>query len=428
MNHWKRFLASSTGNKAFKSFKFTRPATSGEIAPLYKVDGSVTSEKKEQAELLFHGTSIAHIQADLSDIPYDWSPVTNDPNLDFSPLTVEELESVVNQLPKKKAAGPDHLANELIQTALPIISPPLLSILNASLKLGHFPTPWRTATTVIIRKHDKENYSQPNLYRPIALLSCLGKIYEKIITNRMTFWAETKGVLADSHMGGRKQSSVEDAGLILTSWIRCKWREGKVVAGLFLDVKSVYPSIHNRRLLHLLTGKGFPTYLLHGINGFLSERTTILRLQDYTSPPFDLDNGLPQGSPLSVILYILYNSSLVIPAKIEPRANEISIAFIDDVVHLVAHNDPEILVSKIEAHGQRSLEWGSRHGAIFDKKKTGLMYFRNKRKFKPVSIKFGDLQIQPQQKLCWLGFWLDPKLKFRQHISLMKAAGKSTIN
>lgn len=119
---------------------------------------------------------------------------------------------------------------------------------------------------------------------------------------------------------------------------------------------------------------------------------------------------------------------MLIPTKLEPQANEISLAFIDDVVHLVAHTDTSILSSKIEQHGQRSLEWGTRHGAIFDKKKTNLMFFTNKKKFTPVSINFGDLLIQPQQKIRWLGFWLDPKLKFCDHISTMRSSGKNTIH
>lgn len=305
LDHWKRFLATSSGAKAFKAFKYGKPPSSGEVAPLYRPDGSITSYKEDQAELLFRGTSVAHIDTDLSDIPSGWSALTRDPRLDFTPLISEEIDQVITGLPVKKAKGPDQIAKELIKIAYPVIAHQLLNILNACLELGHFPNPWRSATTAIIRKHDKDCYSQPNSYRPIALLNCLGKVFEKIITNRMTFWAETSNALSKNHMGGRKEFSVEDAGVILTTWIRNKWREGKIVAGLFLDVKSEYPSVHKIRLIHTLHTLHCPTYLLSVIDGFLSNRTTTLRMQDYTSRSFPIKNGLPQGSPLSVILYIL---------------------------------------------------------------------------------------------------------------------------
>lgn len=260
------------------------------------------------------------------------------------------------------------------------------------------------------------------------MLNCLGKIYEKIITNRITYWAETSRTVANNHMGGRKQFSVEDAGVILTTWIRNKWREGKIVAGLFLDVKSAYPSVHKRRLMYLLHTQRCPQYLLNVVNGFLSDRTTNLCLQDYLSDQFSIENGLPQGSPLSVILYLLYNSPLLIPNNLEPKANEISIAFIDDVTHLVAYKDPNTLVNRIEHHCQRSLDWGDRYGAIFDKKKANLMYFTNKTNFTPPPIKFGEFHLQPQTQIRWLGFWLDPKLKFRHHIATMRTSGINAIH
>lgn len=229
-------------------------------------------------------------------------------------------------------------------------------------------------------------------------------------------------------MGGRKQCSVEDAGMILTTWIPNKWREGKVVAGLFLDVKSAYPSVHKRRLLHLMHVQRCPQNLLNVVNGFLTDRTTNLRLQDYLSNQFTIENGLTQGSPLSVILYLLYNSPLLIPNKLEPGANKISIAFIDDVTHLVAYKNLNTLIKRIEYHGQRSLEWGDKYGAIFDKKKANLMVFTNKTKFTSPSIRFGEFHLQPQTQLRWLGFWLDPKLKFRHHVTVMRSSGIHTLH
>lgn len=399
LEHWKKFLANSSGVKAFKALKYVKPPSSGEIAPLYRADGSITSDKEDQADLLFHGTSVAHIEADLSDIPPEWSASNRDPRLDFIPLSLDEIEPIINHLPVKKARGPDQIANKLIKTAYPIINSTLQKIFNACLELGYFPNSWRTATTAIIRKQDKDCYSHPNAYRPIALLCCLGKVFEKIITNRVTCWAETTGALSKNHMGGRKQYSVEDAGVILTTWIRNKWQEGKIVAGLFLDVKSAYPSVHKLRLLYSLQTRHCPLYLLNVIDGFLSNRTTTLKLQDYTSHIFSIENGLPQGSPLSVILYILYNSSLLIPTILDPSTDEIFIAFIDDVSQLVAHKDPTRLIEKIEHQGQHSLDWGKRFGAIFDKKKANLMFFTKKTRFTPSSINFGEFHLQPQTKV-----------------------------
>lgn len=128
-----------------------------------------------------------------------------------------------------------------------------------------------------------------------------------------------------------------------------------------------------------------------------------------------------------MVLYLLYNSSLLIPNTLDPQTDKISIAFIDDVTHLVADKATDSLAERIESHGRRSLAWGNKYGAIFDKKKANLMYFTNKTKFTPRPITFGEALLQPRNQVRWLGFWLDPKLKFRHHIATMQSSGIKTI-
>lgn len=247
----------------------------------------------------------------------------------------------MKSLPSKKAVGPDKVSNKLIKTALPAIGKLLTHFFNTCFKAGNFPRPWCSATTAIIRKSGKDCYAEHNEYRPIALLSCLGKVFEKILTRRLNYWAESSAAISPCHMGGRRQHNVDDAATILPTWVKAKWREGKSVGGLFLDVKSSYPSVHNIRLLHKIHNMGCPLYITRLVEGFLTHRTTRLRLQDFLSDNFSIENGLHQGSPLSVTLYILYNSSLLIPQEISLQADEISLAFIDDVAHLAAYSEAE---------------------------------------------------------------------------------------
>lgn len=121
--------------------KYVKPLSSSEIAPLYQADGSITSDKEDQAELLFHGTSVAHIDADLADIPPERMPLNRDPRLDSIPLIAEEIDQIITDLPTGKAKGPDQIANEIVKIAYPVIAPLFLNILNTCFELGHFPNP-----------------------------------------------------------------------------------------------------------------------------------------------------------------------------------------------------------------------------------------------------------------------------------------------
>lgn len=427
-NHWKSFLAHCSGTETFKALRFAKPNSSNVIAPLKQNDGSIATTKETQASMLYYGTSVAHADADLSDIPSDfWNCVESTPNT-FSPLEPFELKKIVNDLPNRRAEGEDRLSNELIKLALPVIEESFCKLVNACFNNGFFPHVWRSAVTIIIRKHGKDDYSIPNSYRPIALLSCLGKILEKIITSRFTYWAETCRILAPGHMGGRRMHSTDDALLILTSWIKNKWRQGKIVSALLLDVKSAYPSVHRDRLWYTLYKHHCPPYLLKLIHGFLSERTTTIRLQDFLSDKFQVDNGLPQGSPLSVILYIVYNSDLLKLNSLNPSSNEISLGFIDDVVHLVSSHSVEVNLKKLEDYASRTLSWGNTHGAIFDKKKAQLIHFTNKQKLESPDFHFGEVTLKPQQVVKWLGVWFDTKLLFNHHLQQVKKAGEFSIH
>jgi hypothetical protein len=171
------------------------------------------------------------------------------------------VSRTIDSLPTKKAVGPDSIPNELLKMGKTQLAPFLTPLFNACLRRGHFPTEWRSATTAIIRKANKPDYSDPNAYRPIALLCTLGKLFEKILNERLIHWIETKEVLPQGHLGGRRGRNLTDALIILTSWVKHQWRKGKIVAGLFLDVKSAYPSVYTSRLIDRLQNLSCPKYL-----------------------------------------------------------------------------------------------------------------------------------------------------------------------
>lgn len=198
-NHWRAFLAKSSGSLSYKAFKYTQQQTTNAVAPLYRDDKTLATDKYEQAKLLFIGTSIVHNECDMTDIPPEQTQVTP---IDYQPITEFEVETVLQRLPNKKAKGGDGIPNEILKLAKSTLLPHITVLFNTCLKLGYFPRSWRQATTAILRKADKEDYSVPGAYRPTALLSCMGKVLETILSRRMAYWAETRQVLAHGHMGG----------------------------------------------------------------------------------------------------------------------------------------------------------------------------------------------------------------------------------
>ncbi|MBW0471917.1 hypothetical protein O181_011632 [Austropuccinia psidii MF-1] len=107
--------------------------------------------------------------------------------MEFPPVTMDEIKTTISMPPNKKAPGPDGIPNELIKIAQALLTPILKNLYNLCLKQGTYPTRWKEACTDIIKKTSKDNYTDPKTYRLIELLDTLGKLFEKIINNRLTY-------------------------------------------------------------------------------------------------------------------------------------------------------------------------------------------------------------------------------------------------
>lgn len=146
--------------------------------------------------------------------------------------------------------------------------------------------------------------------------------------------AEDELILHPGHYGGRPQRLTEDALTHLTTWTKNQWAKGRYVGALLVDVKADFPTVNPTRLVDTLQRQGFCASLTNLISLYLNGRSTTIAFGDYESGPKRLDIGLPQGSPLSVILYILYNTSLLTQAS--DMQDTSFLGLVDDVAFLTA--------------------------------------------------------------------------------------------
>jgi hypothetical protein len=188
---------------------------------------------------------------------------------------------------------------------------------------------------------------------------------------------------------------------------------------LFLDIKLAYPSVHPWHLVHSLQQKECTKYIWKIIAAFLEGRTTCLRLADYLSAEFQLEQGLPHGSPLPFILYILYNTNLLIP-NFDFNSKKVLLGFIDKVVHLTTGKRLKDATRKLSVLGEALLAWGRIHGAIFDSRKAQFMVFTHLKSAQP-SFSFYGQVLEPLKDVKWLGIWFNDKLTFgKQHTQVRK--------
>lgn len=248
-----------------------------------------------------------------------------------------------------------------------------------------------------------------------------------MLANRIRDHVESKSCLHPGHFGGRRRRSTTDALIHLTSWTKSKWREGKFVGALFVDVQAAFPTVHPARMVSTLSGMGICPSVCRLVQDYLANRSTTISFGDFESTPKPLTIGLPQGSPLSVILYIIYNSSLLEQSFDIP--DTISLGFIDDVAFVTAASTAEEVTDKLQILASRELRWGKHHGAAFYKKKSQWVLFTHRLPHAypaNLTLRLGSEVLTPQASIKWLGVVLDPKLSFKLHGQL--ALKKGTLS
>jgi hypothetical protein len=138
-------------------------------------------------------------------------------------------------------------------------------------------------------------------------------------------------------------------------------------------VKGAYNGVYKERLLQRLQARGIPSIIVRWISAFCSERTATIQVNGYTSPQQQLPQaGLPQGSPLSPILFLFYNADLV-QQKIDDKGG--AIAFVDDYTAWVTGPSAEANYAGIQQIVDKAIQWEKRSGATFESGKTVLVHF-----------------------------------------------------
>ncbi|MBW0508237.1 hypothetical protein O181_047952 [Austropuccinia psidii MF-1] len=217
-NHWKTFLETNVPNHTFNAFQLTKKVASGEVKPLKNMQGKMTNNKQEQTDLFFHMFSQAGTT--VEDVEKTAIEINQSQPLHFENITIDEIIINIKQLPNKKSPGPDRIPNELIKTACELIVNKLADLFNNCLTIGHFLTSWKRAVTIIIQKTNKSNYSDPSADRLIALLNILSKLFKRILNNQIMYLAHKTGAIAEGHFGGRRGHNIEEAMVLLDSWIK----------------------------------------------------------------------------------------------------------------------------------------------------------------------------------------------------------------
>jgi hypothetical protein len=185
-------------------------------------------------------------------------------------------------------------------------------LITVVFRVSYYPKSFCATCTIVLQKPSKPDYSDLGTWRPIALLSTLRKIIETLAARRLSAFAEQEGLLPDSQIGNRINRLTETALKLLVEQVHTVWKaRNQVALVLSLDIAGAFDTVNHLRLLDNLRKKRIPLWFVQMVKSFLTEQTTTLLVDGKESAPRQLAASVPQGSPLSPILFLFYNALLL---------------------------------------------------------------------------------------------------------------------
>lgn len=425
----------------------------------YDIDDKVISDRLAKVHILRDGNTtdtfddnfkngieqevnnlITSIQSNQPDAPHQDDLCETD-------LTLAEFNRAINQINTSSSPGPDNIPANLIIKAGVNLHQHLFTLMRTSFRGGFYPATWKRDYRIYFKKPDKEDHHNEKAYRPISLTDMMGKIYEKILFNRITSILEQTGFLNDKNIYAyRKGLSTTHALLRLTEQMHNCLNSAKTGAAVIADLEGAFDATWRTGIIHKLANASITGHLLLACHSFLQGRFTRNLVNSHVGSWLQTEHGTPQGSILSVIFFSVYTSDLscrytAIPATVwtqEPSASmqpphapvnppTEEAKYADDYFTWDEDDDPNNLAERIE-QGCINLNTWSRHWRInISIAKTKLMVFK-KGVTPNLQVQYNGVPLEQVSTKRILGVQYDSKLKFDQHVEKISSSAKNAAN
>ena len=431
--HFKSIINSNINNpkQLWKSVNIIRGKGSKttNISSLNQGDDTVVGDKNIAETLNSYFVNVGpSLSGDLpeSEKSYvDYVQYSANTTFTFNDITENDTLKLLQGLKTSKAAGPDKISARLVKDSAEVICQTLTLIFNRSLQQGIFPEDLKTAfVSPIFKDGDKADCSN---YRPISVLSIVAKIFEKIVYNQLITYIDENNILSNNQFGFRKSHSTSTSMLDATNNWLLNIDKGLINGVLFLDLRKAFDTVDHEILLNKLKLYGATDDALKWFVSYLNERYQICKVNNVKSAKQLIQCGVPQGSNLGPLLFLIYVNDL--PNCLQHSKPSM---FADDTNVSIPADSLEELEVHLNSDLDNIHQWLVANKLTLNVSKTEYMIIGSRSKLSKITenpmIRIGNEFLNRVNTTKSLGVIIDDRLRWEDHIdSISKKVSRGIV-